>query len=445
MNKAANHNIKNTVTIDHSWMFDESPAPMYIFDVDTLEFLAVNEAALIQYRYTRKEFLSLNATQIRPEEEVELLKRGISDIHFAYSDFGRWKHLRKNGEIFITHVYAHSVNFNGRNALFIMAIDIDKKVKAEEQLLEKSNEIEDILESITDGFLAVNHQWQVTYINKAAEKFLNCKREDLLGANLWSFFPDSKDGKFYREYHRALEEKISVHFEGYYAPLDLWGDIHVYPKKDGLSVYFVDITQQKNIQKKIFNDEQNLRAIINNTKDIIWSIDRENNIISANEAFFTRMHYITKKKITRIDKEDFGEKLFNTWKEHFKRAFAGEYYKVIWTEEIDGKEVFEEVSFNPIFDKNNDTIGVSCISRDITAQYTHIRMIEKQNEQLKKISYIQSHEVRSPLSSILGLVQLFNKENCIDENNKEIITLLTQAAEKLDNVVKKITNQAKHQ
>jgi PAS domain S-box-containing protein len=212
-----------TETIDSSWIFDESPAPMYIFDVDTLQFLAVNEAALIQYRYTKEEFLSLDATKIRPPEEAPNLKKAIQDTHLSYFDYGRWKHIRKNGEVFIVHIYAHCTTYNGRNARFVMAMDIDKKVKAEEQLLEKSIEIDDILESITDGFLAVNNKWEVTYINKEAEKIFNCKREDLLGKNLWNFFPESKDGKFYREYHRAVEDKISVHFEGYYAPLGLVG------------------------------------------------------------------------------------------------------------------------------------------------------------------------------------------------------------------------------
>ncbi len=441
--KAGNHTTKKiNEAIDYSWVFDESPAPMYIFDVDTFQFLAVNEAALMQYRYTRKEFLSLDATKIRPIEEMPSLKKAVSNIHLSYFDYGRWNHIRKNGELFIVHIYAHSTTFNGRNARIVMAIDIDKKVKAEEALLEKKIEIEDILESITDGFLAVNNQWEVTYINKEAEKIFNCRREDLLGQNLWSFFPESKDGKFYREYHRALENQESVHFEGYYAPLDLWGDIHVYPKKDGLSVYFVDITEKKKTQQKILQDEQNLRAIINNTKDIIWSIDKENNIISANEAFYNRMQLITGKKITKITKDDYGEALFDTWKEYFKKAFKGEYHKIIWSEKINGNEIYEQVSFNPIFD-NNQTIGVSCISRDITTQYKYTQMIEKQNEQLKKISYIQSHEVRAPLSSILGLVQLFNMENCSDENNKDVIALLQQAAEKLDKVVRKITNQAK--
>jgi len=70
-----------------------------------------------------------------------------------------------------------------------------------------------------------------------------------------------------------------------------------------------------------------------------------------------------------------------------------------------------------------------------------MKMIEKQNEQLKKISWIQSHEVRAPLSSILGLVELI-KENQDTPYNADVIDMLVKAAQNLDEVVRNITKQA---
>lgn len=443
--KKAPNSIPSDVNLssgNYRQIFEESPAPMYIFEVHTFEFLAVNEAALNQYGYSREEFLTMNATQIRPQQEIDLLKKTIYDgPHVTYFDYGRWKHIRKNGEVFFVHIYAHASLFQGKTARFVMAIDIDAKVKAEAALLEKNAEITDILESITDGFYAMNERWEVTYMNREAERILKCKREELIGKNLWDFFPLLREGKFYAEYQRALKNKISVHFEDCYVALGVWGSMRVYPTKEGLAVYFVDITEQKKIREKIFNDDQNLRAIINNTKDIIWSVDRDNNIISANEAFISRMKYISGKKITQFNRADFEEILYNQWQEYFQRAFAGESYKIIWKEQMNGQDIFEEVSFNPILDQENQVIGISCFSRDITEQYTHTQMIEQQNEQLRKISLIQSHEVRGPLSSILGLVQLF-KDSEKDSPDGEIIDLLGKAAERLDAVIRKITAQA---
>jgi len=422
-------------------LFDDSPALMYIFDAVTFKFLAVNEATLIQYGYTRDEFLAMDATQLRPIEEVEAFKAVNLNVPASYFDFGRWKHKRKDGSIFFVHIYAHKTSFEGDKAVSILAVDIDKKVKAEIALLEKNTEIEDIFESITDGFYAMNEKFEVTYINKEAEKILKCSRTDILGKELWEFLPSSRETNFYTQYQYALKEKVSVHFEEFYAPLGVWGSMHVYPTKEGLAVYFVDVTAQKKIQEKILKADQTLRAIINNTCDVIWSIDKENNIITANDAFIDRMKKLKGKNITKFTKEDFGEEIHHYWKTNVQRAFAGESFKTVWKDKIDGVEIVEEVSFNPILDKDKSVIGISCFSRDITDQHKYTEMIEKQNEQLKNISYIQSHEVRAPLSRILGLVALFDQHNTAVLNT-EIINKLTASAAELDEVVKKITAHA---
>jgi len=423
-------------------LFDESPAPMYIYDEDTFGFLAVNNAALHQYGYSREEFLSMDATQIRPSEEKELFKKANHDFPENYFDFGIWRHIRKNGELFFVHIYSHKTEFNGRNARSILAIDIDKRVKAEMALSEKSAEVGDILESVTDGFYALNKNWEVTYLNKAAEKMLCCKREEVIGKKLWDFFPDAKKGRFYREYKRAMAERVTVQFEEGYTPLGVWGSMNVYPTKDGIAVYFVDITAQKNIQQKILNDKRNLRAIINNTTDIIWSIDRNNNIITANDAFWNRITWLTGKTDRMITDEDFDNECIAKWQNYFKRAFEGEAFKVVHEDEYDGNEIFEEVSFAPIYDSNKEVIGISCFSRNITAQYVHLRTIEMQNKKFKEIAWSQSHEVRAPLSNIIGLTKLFNYEDISDPENAVLLRLISDASKKLDCVIKKINANA---
>lgn len=423
---------------DYRRTFMESPAPMYIFEDDTFRFLDVNNAALHQYGYSREEFIAMTATAIRPSEDIAAFVEASKDVPDTYNDFGRWRHIKKNGEVFFVHVYAHKTEFEGKSARSILAIDIDQKVRTEKALEEKVAEIENILESIADGFFTVNSQWEFTYINKVSEEKLKAKREELLGKSIWEYFPEAQSMLFYSEYNKAMADKVSVHFEEYYYQLDIWVSVNAYPTNNGLAVYFIDITEQKKIQEKIFNDEQNLRAIINNTSDIIWSIDATYNIITANEAFWNRVYKITGVEKNELTPEHFEKIRLEKWKEYFDRALSGEAFKMIWTDIYDGAEVFEEVSFNPIRDKQNSVIGISCFSRDITKQRMHLNMIEKQNQQLKEIAWIQSHEVRGPVASIMGLTLLFNKKDKSDAINSEIIDKVEIAAKKLDEVIKKI-------
>ncbi|WP_217703329.1 PAS domain S-box protein [Flavobacterium agri] len=423
-------------------LFDESPAPMYIYDERTYEFLAVNDAALHQYGYGREEFLSMKAFQIRPPQDVELFTKANLDVPDSYFDFGTWRHCRKNGELFHVHIYAHRTVFKGRGARSVLAVDIDSRVRTERAIAEKSAEIIDILESITDGFYALNRNWEITYFNKAAEKVLGRRREEVIGKSLWESFPRSREGKFYAEYERAMTTKESAHFEEEYAPLGVWASINVYPTKDGIAVYFMDITEQKKIRQKIANDERNLRAIINNTTDIIWSIDRQNNIISANDAFWDRVSSLTGKTGGTLTEQDFDKDRSSRWKQYFARAFQGEAYKIVVDDVYQGKEIFEEVSFNPIRDIHDEIIGISCFSRDITTQHLYLKQIEKQNAKFREIAWSQSHEVRAPLSNIMGLTALLNHDDASDSGNAEVIRLIGEASRQLEEIVKKISAKA---
>jgi PAS domain S-box-containing protein len=420
---------------DYKRVFDGIPTPMYIYDDRTFRFLAVNDATVEQYGYSREEFQKMKITDIRPPEEI----RGLLDFHNStledHVDAGSWLHRNKAGQTFYVHVYIHHTVFDGRPARQVLIVNIDEKVKAEMILKEKSAELENILDSITDGFYALNRSWEVTFINKAAEQALSCTREEVIGKNLWDFFSRSREGRFYAEYDRAMTERISVHFEEFYAPLGVWGAMNVYPTKDGIAVYFVDITEKKRIEEKIYNDGQNLRAIINNTHDLIWSVDKDFHIITGNQAFWDRIEQLTGKTETNITNADFEQEHLKLFLDSYKRGFNGAAFSVVRHRDVCGRLRYEELSFNPIRDLHEDVIGVNCFLRDITEPQEYLQKIEKQNERLRKIAWIQSHLVRAPVASILGLAQLCNLE---DPRNAEIIPMLKKSAEDLDKVIQDI-------
>jgi PAS domain S-box-containing protein len=422
-------------------LFHNSPVPMYIYDEKTFAFCAVNEAALRQYGYSEPDFLDMNAMNIRPAEDIAQFCAANVNVPERYMDFGRWRHIRKNGEIFYVHIYAHTTKFKRKRVRLVLAIDIDGKVKTESELEKKDQEIASILESTTDGFYALSRNWEVTYFNKKAEQVLGCAREEIIGKNLWDFFPESRAGSFYTEYERVMSHRVSVHFEEYYAPLGVWASMHVYPTHEGIVVYFVDITGQKRMQEKISNDKENLRAIINNTSDLIWSVDSNYDFISANSAFWKRLELKTGRQTLELLSDDFDKKTLEEWKGYYKRSFSGEAFRIVRCGTLGADLIFEDISFNPILDNSDMVVGVSCFARDITKQYQHIQMIEKQNEQLKQISWIQSHELRVPVANILGLVPLFNKVNLADPINLEVLSLMEQASIKLDGTIRKINQQ----
>jgi len=421
---------------DYKRLFEGIPSPMYIYDAQTFRFLAVNDAAIEQYGYTREEFFYLKLTDIRPPEEIPALLKFHESLPEGHVNAGRMLHWNKGGQRFYVSVYTHHTVFEGKGARQVLIVNIDEKIRTEQIISEKSAEMENMLDSITDGFYALNKNWEVTFMNKAAEQALSCTREEVMGKNLWNYFPNSREGRFYPEYERAMNERISVHFEELYAPLGVWGAMNVYPTKEGIAVYFVDITEQKKIQEKIYNDGQNLRAIINNTQDLIWSVDKQSNIITGNQAFWDRVKELTGKNEDEVNNADFVQERMKVFFDSYERAFTGEAFSLIRQREIDGSQVYEELRFNPIRDVHDQVIGVNCLLRDITESQEYLHKIEDQNKRLREIAWIQSHHVRAPLASILGLVQLCSLD---DSPNAEIIPKLKTSAEELDKVIMEIT------
>lgn len=139
--------------------------------------------------------------------------------------------------------------------------DIHERKIAEETSRKALEDKVSILESLGDAFFAVDRNWTVTYWNKMAEKLLRMPRNEILGKNLWEVYADATIMRVYEEYHRAMREGRTIQFEDHYPALDMWLDITAYPSRDGLSVYFKDITRQKNHIREIEEQNRKLNEI----------------------------------------------------------------------------------------------------------------------------------------------------------------------------------------
>ena len=155
------------------------------------------------------------------------------------------------------------------------------------RLVQSSRRISEVLESISDGFFALDEDLVVTNFNKAAERMLGRKGRDLLGHNLFEAFPEAKGSVFEEQYARALTGKKFIAFETYFniKPYDNWYDVRVYPLDKGIAVYFQVTTEQKQAEKALRESDYWQRAILNNIPDIAWLKDSQGKYIAVNEAF----------------------------------------------------------------------------------------------------------------------------------------------------------------
>lgn len=133
----------------------------------------------------------------------------------------------------------------GRLIYISRATDLTERRRAEEERRRADRRAVRIFESITDGFLALDHQWRFTYVNAAAEQFLRRNRELLLGKVLWDELPDAAESEFFANLRDAMRGDAPVAFEANYPAYGSWLFVRLYPSDHGLSVYFTDITRRK--------------------------------------------------------------------------------------------------------------------------------------------------------------------------------------------------------
>lgn len=130
-----------------------------------------------------------------------------------------------------------------------------------EKLTGRIAQLEDILDSINDGFFTVDVDFNFTYTNRAFERMCGCQQGEMLGKNYWVQFPKAKYAKFWQQYNKAFKEQEVLRFEEYSTTLNKWVSVSVYPTIDNLSVYFTDVTEAHNYRITIQAQNNSLMEI----------------------------------------------------------------------------------------------------------------------------------------------------------------------------------------
>ena len=115
-------------------LFEGNPHPMWVFDRESLRFLAVNDAAVRHYGYAREEFLRMSVLDLRPEEDIPRLSQVVRQPSYSRKDPCAWRHKRKDGSLIDVEIMSDDIAFDGRGARLVMASDITSRVTAEREL-----------------------------------------------------------------------------------------------------------------------------------------------------------------------------------------------------------------------------------------------------------------------------------------------------------------------
>lgn len=177
--------------------------------------------------------------------------------------------------------------------------DISQQKELEFANQRLAHRLASMLESITDGFVALDQNWRYVYVNEQAARLIGTSRSELLGTSLWSRFPGLAGTSSESALRRAMENRESGSAEEFFEPLGAWFDTRVYPWEQGVAVFFRDVSETHAMMERLNSQQIELResrdrldaalgtrqALINSLPAHIALLDSDGKIIDINEAW----------------------------------------------------------------------------------------------------------------------------------------------------------------
>jgi PAS domain S-box-containing protein len=187
---------QRAVAEQYRLLFKHHPHPMWTYDVNTLEILAVNDAAVDRYGYTEDEFLAMTILDVRPDEDRDDVRLAAAARRTGRT-FGLWRHRTKAGDVIDVEVSSDSLTFDGRPARIVLAHDVTDRRRAEMRLRESEARFRQLAENIAEVFWIVEPDGgRLIYVSPAYEAVWGRALEDLYAdPAIWhaAIHPDDRD------------------------------------------------------------------------------------------------------------------------------------------------------------------------------------------------------------------------------------------------------------
>lgn len=194
--------------------------------------------------------------------------------------------------IWVECVYTNMLNDVNINAIVCNFRDVSERKLKDEEIRKKTSQVENILESITEGFIALDENFYYTYVNKKIGEMIGCDPNSLIGKHIWSEFPEAVNSETYKTFNQALKEQRYIYSEDYLASANLWYASHIYPTGKGLSVFIRDISDRKKAEAEIEKTHNQLleasatqAAILNALPPNIVLVNEKGKIIAVNKSW----------------------------------------------------------------------------------------------------------------------------------------------------------------
>jgi PAS domain S-box-containing protein len=257
--------------------------------------------------------------------------------------------------------------------------------------------IEGTLERISDGFVAIDEEWAITYANEQAEALLGYATDRLVGRAIWSVLPSGADLGFASSLEHAMSAGEAVTFTERYPPRDSWFEINVYPAETGLSVYFRDVTERKERKHEL----ERYETIVQTASDPIFTLDAEGRFATVNDEMVAFTGYDRDRLLgshaTLLVAEAAFERASSLFEELAVEDPHGRRMIELGVEIASGEERTCEVSIALLPAEGDGRPGAVGVVHDITDRI-------RREQRLSVLDRVLRHNLRNKMNVIVGRV-----------------------------------------
>lgn len=331
---------KAQVSIEESeakyrYLFQNNPAYIMVWDLETLQILEVNDMVINRYGYDATEWNNMSVLMYRPEEDHDKIKDFAQKMLNSNQPVVKktWRHLRKNGEEILMEIYSHKITYRGRKAILSLANDVTEQVRVATALRKSEEKFYALIDYAADAIFWVDDNGIIFDVNQSATKLLHYTKEELIGKTVIDLHPpDSRHTVPFiwdtlRKEKSLIDERLLQRKDGTSVEVEI--SRNILPDGSGAIAIVRDITERNIVIRQLKASEERIMRIMQHSP-IPLTITLANRTISFTNNQFIKVFGYTLDDIPNADiwwqlaypNEAYRNYVHQEWKDRIERHIA---------------------------------------------------------------------------------------------------------------------------